>query len=185
MRERIPFGYIFAVGLAVGILIMIFGRSSLPGDTGLWGTAVIEQIAAASAAGGALFVYLFIRRGGRFLLQSLAATTYLGIAAAVVAALWYGLAGGIFIMSAVLSYGMKGIMLVLGGTLPQYLIYAPMEYGLLRWSETTCRAIYKTKTPVLAERVLKWLMLLAALIAGCVLESFVNPPLIRGVVKLL
>lgn len=185
MRDRIPFEYLFAAGLAAGILIMIFGRSSLPENAGLWDQAVLEQIASTTLTGGALFVYLMTRRGSRFLLQSLAATTYLGIAVSAVAALWYGVACGVFFMAALAGYGLKGILLVAGGMLPQYLVYAPMEYGLWQWSARTCQMIYKTKTPVLTERVFKWLMLLAALVTGCLLESFINPPLLRGVVKLL
>ena len=246
MRDRIAFEYLYVAGLLTGIIAMILGKSALLGHSGLWSEGIMLQIAAMNLTGNALFLYLLGRRGLRFVLLSIMATTYLGIVLSMVVAFWYGLACGCLLAAGVLRYGLKGILLMLAGILPQGLIYAPLAYGLLNWCVITCNMIYRKemykkdintkdkytkgiyakgihandkyakgihvndvytkgikdiykkdmntkdmymvgdiKTPAMARRVFSWLLLFGALAAGCALESFVNPLLLKAAARLV
>lgn len=193
MRERFPFGYIFLVGLVAGILTMNFGKSILLEDTGLLDENTLRQLSSVNLGGSALFAFVVRKRMLVFVMFAVAATTYLGVAVCFIGAGWYGFSAGVFLAAGVLRYGMKGLLLALAATLPQYLIYIPAIYGLLLWCEKTCRMIYgknyyqdkDAKTPALTGRVLSLLVLAAVMLAGCALESFVNPPILRGFLKLL
>lgn len=186
MRERNPFGYFFLTGLLAGLFIMNLGKSILLENTGLLDENTLRQLVSMNPDSSALFVFVLRRRGMEFLLLVILATTYLGTAACVFTTLWYGFSCGTFLAAGVLRYGVKGLFFVLAGLLPQYLLYGPMLYGLLLWCDKTCRMIYrKEKAPVLWERMLSLIILLAALIGGCLLESFVNPSILKGFAKLL
>ena len=193
MRGKYPFGYIFLVGLVAGIITMNFGKSILLEDTGLLDENTLRQLSAVNLGGSALFAFVLRKRMVVFALFAVAATTYLGTVVCVVGAGWYGFSAGAFLAAGVLRYGLKGIFLALAAMLPQYLVYVPAIYGLLVWCERTCRMIYgknyyqekDKRTPVLTGRVLSLLMLIAMMFTGCALESFVNPAILRGFLKLL
>lgn len=198
MRGRFPFGYIFLVGLLAGILMMNFGKNILLDSTGLLEEETLRQMSSAASDSSVLFAFVLRERMIEFAVLALAATTYLGMAACVAAAGWYGFSAGAFLAAGVLRYGLRGILLALAGTLPQYLLYGPALYGLLLWCEKTFRMIYgkgpygngyhqesDTKIPAFSGRVLSLLILFAVMLAGCALESFVNPAILRGFLKTL
>lgn len=192
MRDRFPFGYIFLAGLVAGIFMMNFGKNILLDNTGLLDENTLRQVSALTLDSGVLFVFILRKRMTEFGVLALAATTYLGIAACVCAAGWYGFCVGAFLTAGVLRYGIKGILLAFAATLPQYLLYGPALYGLLLWCAKTCRMIYGRghyqedgKIPVLSGRVFSLLLLLAVTIAGCALESFINPVIFKAFVRIL
>lgn len=198
MRGRFPFGYIFLVGLLAGILIMNFGKNILLDGTGLLEEETLRQMSSTVSDSSVLFVFVLRERMIEFAVLALAATTYLGLAACVAAAGWYGFSVGAFLAAGVLRYGLRGILLALAGTLPQYLLYGPALYGLLLWCEKTFRMIYgkghyrkryyqesDSKIPAFSGRVLSLLILFVLMLAGCALESFVNPAILRGFLKTL
>lgn len=193
MRKHFPFGYLFLVGLVAGIITMNFGKSILLEDTGLLDENTLRQLSTVNLSGSALFAFVLRKRMMVFAALAVTATTYLGMAVCVIAAGWYGFSAGAFLAAGVLRYGLKGVLLALAAILPQYLIYGPAIYGLLVWCEKTCRIIYgrnryqetDKKTPVLTGRVFSLLILMVMMLAGCVLESFVNPALLRGFLALL
>lgn len=198
MRGRFPFGYIFLVGLLAGILVMNFGKNILLDGTGLLEEETLRQMSSTVSDSSVLFVFVLRERMIEFAVLALAATTYLGLAACVGAAGWYGFSVGAFLAAGVLRYGLRGILLALAGTLPQYLLYGPALYGLLLWCEKTFRMIYgkghygkgyyqesDSKIPAFSGRVLSLLILFALMLAGCALESFVNPAILRGFLRML
>lgn len=193
MRKKIPFSYIFLVGLVIGILMMNFGKNTLLDSTGLLDENTLKQMSSAAPDSSVLFVYVLRKRMVGIVALALAATTYLGVAACALTAGWYGMSAGIFLAAAVMRYGLKGVLLALAATMPQYLVYAPAIYGMLIWCEKTCRVIYgkgyyqasDTKTPAISGRVFSLLILLSLMLAGCALESFVNPVIFRGFLKMI
>lgn len=193
MRDRLPFGYIFLAGLVAGIITMNFGKSILLEDTGLLDADALSRLSAVNFGGSAFFAFILRKRMVMMGAFAVAATTYLGIAACVIGAGWYGFSAGAFVAAGVLRYGVKGFLLTLAAVFPQYLIYGPAIYGLFLWCEKTYRMIYdrnyfpekKQKAPVLTGRALSLLALTALMLAGCALESFVNPAVLKGFLKLL
>ena len=184
---------IFLVAFVTGILTMNFGKSILLENTGLLDENMLTQMTSAYPDSNALFVFVLRKRLSLMVAMVLIATTYLGIAACIAMDLWYGFSAGAFLTAAVLRYGFKGIMLAAAGMLPQYLLYAPALYALLVWCDKTCRLIYcksyyhsqDAKTPILLGRVLPLVIILAGLLVGCFLESFIHPGILKGFIKRL
>ncbi len=196
MRARFPFGSVFLAGLIAGILIMNFGKSILLENTGLLDEYTLYYMKYMTVDSGALFAYVLRKRMGNALLLVIMATTYLGLVFCAGAAFWYGLSAGAFLAAGVLRFGIKGILLALAGTMPQYLLYLPAFYALFLWCEELYRKIYRKKyyepdygkdkeTPTLAGRVLKLLSIGIVLSVGCALESFANPSILLSFLKIL
>lgn len=197
MRERIwerittP-GACFAIGIVIGIFFMNIQKSILLTGGDLLSVESLKRITEIGAGGSALFAYVLRKRGAQFLLLAVFATTYLGVAACAVAAGWYGFSCGVFLTAGVLRYGLKGVLLVLAGTFPQYFFYVPALCALFKWCDRTCRMIYgrgsfsaQNKTAPVMERVLSLAVLGILLLAGCFLESYVNPVFLKAFVKIL
>lgn len=192
MRRRFPFDSIFLAGLVAGILIMNFGKGILLEDTGLLDEYTLYHMRDMAVDSSALFVYVLRRRFGKLAVLSIMATTYLGLIVCSGAAFWYGFLAGSFLAAGVLRFGVKGILLVLAGTMPQFLFYLPAFYVLLLWCEEVYRSIYQKKgyvpdatAPTPARRVLKLLCVCIAVFLGCVLESFANPAILMSFLKIL
>ncbi|MCM1102122.1 MAG: hypothetical protein NC079_08980 [Clostridium sp.] len=193
------YGYIFPVGLIAGILMMNLGKDILLENTGLLDEDTLRYMSSAATDGSVLFAFVLRKRMLFVGAMALIATTYLGVAACVFAAGWYGLATGAFLAAGVLRYGVRGILLVSAATLPQYLLYGPAIYALLLWCEKTCRMIYGkkryrgagteaefrdgsylAKRPAVFGRIFSLLVIFLVMVAGCALESYVNPAILRA-----
>lgn len=193
MKERFSFGMIFMIGLVAGILIMNFGKSILLDNTGLLDETMLLQMSATFPDSNALFAFVLRKRITMILVMVIVATTYLGMIATIAMDFWMGLSAGAFLAAAMLRYGFRGILLVAAGVFPQYLLYAPLFYMLLLWCDRTCRMIYAkgyyqgqdTKAPVLFGRVLPLLIIFVGTVAGCFLESYLNPGILQSFLKLL
>ncbi len=190
--EKLPFLQIFMVGLAVGILGMNFGKSILLENTGLLDEYTLYSMKYMSVDGKALFYYVLRERLGSVVVLAVLATTYLGLFLCVGAAFWYGMAAGAFLAAAVIRYGLKGILLAVVSVFPQYLVYIPVLFHLLLWCEMLCRGIYFQKNfhqergnrLLKSKYIMQLVMLCLLMIVGCVLESFINPQILSGLLKI-
>lgn len=90
--------------------------------------------------------------------------------------IWIGIAFGIILKLFYLWYGMKGMGLCLAAILPQYIFYW-MAYGLIYWESDSDRMFRKRNYVPL-------LLTVAVVIMGIVLESYVNPILVNGYMKI-
>ena len=189
---KIPLATIFVAGLFLGMLILNFGKSILLDNTGLLDEYTLYHMKYMTVDSSALFYYVLRNRLVRVLGLAVLSTTYLGMAVCVGCVFWYGMCSGIFLSAAVIRYGIKGILLVLAGIFPQYLIYVPMMIFLLLWCQRLYRMIYVEKNSVsgldksrfLPKVILELGGVLLALLAGCVVESFLNPYLVIGLLKI-
>ena len=189
---KIPLATIFAAGLFLGMLILNFGKSILLDNTGLLDEYTLYHMKYMTVDSSALFYYVLRNRLVRVLGLAVLSTTYLGMAVCVGYVFWYGMCAGIFLSAAVIRYGIKGILLVLAGIFPQYLLYVPMMIFLLLWCQRLYRMIYLEKhsasgldkSRFLPKVILELGGVLLALLAGCVVESFLNPYLVIGLLKI-
>lgn len=171
---------------------MNFKKSILLENTGLLDEYTLYYMKYMTVDSSALFYYVLRQRLGRLLVLALLSTTYLGLAVCAGAALWYGGCAGMFLATAVIRYGMKGILLVLVGILPQYLIYAPAMILMFAWCQRLYRAIYLDRTYgsdsdkafFWSRRLLQLVGILLIFAVGCILESFLNPYLMKGLLKI-
>lgn len=194
--KRIPTGSrrllpVFCIGIIGGILIMNLGKSIFLKETGLFDESVLYRMKYMSLDGNAFFYYVLRKRMLALILAAILATTYLGYVLCMGTAVWCGMSVGVYLSALFIRYGIKGMALALVGIFPQYLLFVPAILMLLGWCEGLYRAIYSRSGVMEAEgrsfviKKLGWLGAIAGIvIAGCFLESYVNPALLIGYLKI-
>lgn len=187
-NKRIPLATLFMVGVFAGMFFMNLGKSILLENTGLLDEYTLYHMKDMTVDGSALFYFILRKRMGSVLMLAVLATTYLGVVACGAVVLWYGMCAGAFLGAAVIRYGIKGIFLMVVGMFPQYLLYVPAMMGLLYWCRNIYRMIYLdrscgwdgAKPFILPKSILQLVVLVILFLIGCVLESFLNPLLVKG-----
>lgn len=191
-RGKLPLGAIFLTGLLSGILMMSFGKSILLENTGLLDEYTLYHMKYMTVDSSALFYYVLRLRLETAVILAVLATTYLGLVVCVGATFWYGMSAGAFLAAVVLRYGLKGMLFVFAGIMPQYFVYVPVFVALLLWCEKLNRSIY-FKSSLLtggdnsvswAKRLMQLVLILCGLILGCLLESFANPGFLEKILKI-
>lgn len=182
---------LFLAGLILGIAAMNLGRSLLLENTGLLDEYSLYHMKYMTVDSNTFFLFVLKERLGCVALLAVMATTYLGLAVTGGFLLWYGAAAGMYLSALVLRYGIKGIFFALTGMFPHYLLYVPAMLCILIWCEGTCRSIYFQGGVQPADggmripgRLLRLGVLVMVVIIGCALESYVNPSLMYGLLKI-
>lgn len=189
-RGNLPLPYFFLAGMLLGTMIMMIGKENLLDKTGLLGEEVLYHMKYMTIDTKALFWYVLGSRLKDVAVLAILATTYLGLVVICARVLLYGAATGIFFTVSVMRYGIKGILLILTGIFPQYLLYVPAILWLLLWCEQVCRDIYFEKSALIAakseivKKILQLLAIVIVVIIGCFLESYVNPVLLEKLLKI-
>jgi uncharacterized membrane protein SpoIIM required for sporulation len=169
---------------------MNIGRTKLLGEAGLLSEESLYHMKYMTVDKNALFWYVAGMRLKKVVILAVLATTYLGLAAVCAAIIGCGVTAGMFLSAAFLQYGAKGLLLVLASVFPQFLLYVPALFFLFKWCEQICRGIYFEKNLRLAGRnallakLMQLLGIVAVAITGCVLESYVNPILVKKLLKI-
>lgn len=181
---------VFCAGLAVGIFIMNIGKSILLEDTGLFDEYTLYRMKYMTVDSGALFCYVFRKRLLLLLGLAILATTYLGYVVCIGTAAWCGMSSGAFAAALTLRYGIKGLVLAAVSIFPQYLCYIPAVVMLLGWCESLYRAIYSrglsvdgTDRGFLLKKLGRLGVIAALVVLGCLAESYINPRLLTGYLK--
>ncbi len=180
----------FCVGLIAGILVINMGKSILLGDGGMFDESTLYHLKYMTVDSNALFCFILRKRIIRFLGLAVLSTTYLGLAACMGAAFWYGLSAGAFLATLMLRYGIKGILLAVISMFPQYLVYVPVVLALLLWCQELFRGIYvrgeysAADRGFLVKKAGRLLVLMAVLVVGCMLEAYMNPFILMGFLKI-
>lgn len=188
---RLPFLTFFTAGIVAGILFINMGKSILLENTGLLDEYTLYEMKYMVVDSSALFYYVLKQRLGTALVLAVMSTTYLGLLVCSGFVLWYGVCTGAFLATAVIRYGIKGILLLLVGSFPQYFIYVPAVIALLFWCRMLYGKIYLDRTFTtewsdsfgLPKCVLKLTGILGIVIVGCMLESYLNPALLQALLK--
>lgn len=180
----------FCAGLIAGIFVINIGKSILLGDGGMFDESTLYHLKYMTVDSNALFCYVFRKRIVRLLGLAVLSTTYLGLVACMGASFWYGLSAGAFLTTLTIRYGIKGILLAVISMFPQYLVYVPVVLAMLLWCEEIFRGIYvrgeysAADRGFLVKKAGRLLVLIAVLVAGCIMEAYMNPYLLTGFLKI-
>lgn len=184
--RKLPLRFLFLCGFLAGILAVYLGKGTVIRNSSLLNEDVLYRMKYITVDSSALFGYIICKRCRNFLILIVMATTYLGLIFCGGVTAKYGFSVGLFLGTTIYLYGIKGILLGIVGIFPHYFLYVPAMIMLLRWCEEIHRSIYfyhnitgqgKKSLP---GKLIKLLLILVILIFGCVLESFVNPVLLKG-----
>ena len=181
---------LFGAGFVVGIILLNLGKKSMMSEGGFLSEEMLYHMKYMTVNNNAFLWYVLAGRLKNVLFMAIMATTYLGLVFVYGATAWYGMTAGMFVSLAILRYGLKGILLVLAGVFPQYLLYIPAYYLLFLWCRKICRGIYFEKNLVLEDRqallmiFLKLAGIIGAIVVGVLLESYVNPIVFSALLKI-
>ncbi len=190
VEGRLPLLYLFAAGVALGIIFMNIGKGTLLEGAGLLSQESLYHMKYMTIDKNALFWYVAGMRLKKVMVLAVFSTTYLGLVAVCVMTAGWGVTVGMFLSAAFLQYGAKGLLLVITSVFPQFLLYVPALFFLLKWCEQICRGIYFEKNLRLAGKnallvkLLQLLGIVAVTITGTVLESYVNPIIVKKLLKI-
>ncbi len=166
----------FLVSFFIGIVIItVMAKGKMPENT-LMSQALAGSFLEEGWNRRELFVQCLWKRGSvLFLLMLLTCTTMRPWVCRALL-IWMGFGCGILLKLFYLWYGLKGMGLMVVAALPHYLFYS-MAYGLLYWNfEKNRLRMRKNYLPVLVSVIV--------VIMGICAESYVNPFLVGGYLKI-
>lgn len=186
--------WIWVGGGMLGIIIVSMNKDLFVNGTDFLGTNLLYEMKHMSVDYGALLFDVIKKRMAPVICIMILATTYLGVYISYGYAAWIGMSMGMFVAVSVIRYGVKGILLFMVITFPHYLIYLPAWLMLLKGTKELCFCIYspgRCKQTYISGRrdEIKFglrlvFKVLGVVIIGIILESYVNPKLLMGFLKI-
>lgn len=186
--------YLFMIGLFLGILIVNVGYDAWIKDGSLLGTDMIARLKNSVPDGSGLFGYIIKRRLFTVCMLGLLATTIIGLPAVCGYICYIGLSAGCLLSVAVIRYGIRGLLLMAAGIFPQGILLIPSYIALFVWAVGVNRMLYsrnpykeyyiKYSKQVYLKKGLQIIGIIAVVIMGCLLESYVNPKMLHFILKI-
>lgn len=186
----------FFAGFVAGVLLWNFGGSRFTEESGILDEATLTQIGGMELNCHAFFAYVLRRRLGALWLLALASSTFAGVYLLHAYAAWLGFSGGVLLSAAAIRYGIRGILLVAVGCLPQYLLYIPAVLAALCTGYAFCtgmrdppgasrlgQAAGGSRRALVVRSFLVFLLLHGVVITGAALESYVNPDFVTRLLQ--
>lgn len=178
------------LSFVAGIFAANFMGREAVSHAGVLNDYFIEKFQYTQIKGENLFFYVVGERLPLLLLLFLLIVTSFGIPGGILALGWQGFSVGFMLSTGIAKYGVKGIMLVLGGLFPQYLFYLPVYIFYC------CMAVFlhqrlRGREGNMSDRgfiygigVLSVVLMLVMFVAGIFLESYVNPVILKNILKI-
>ena len=186
--------YLFMIGLFLGILIVNLGYDGWIKDGGLLGTDMIARLKNSVPDSSGLLGYVMKHRLFTVCMLGLLATTIIGMPVVCTYICYIGLAAGCLLSVAVIRYGIRGLLLMAAGVLPQGIILIPAYTALFVWAVNVNRMLYsrnpykehymRYSRQIYVQKGLQIAGIAAVVIMGCLLESYVNPKLLHFILKI-
>lgn len=174
------------VGFLIGILFTnIFGKAYILG-VGLLGEYFLLHFKYTQINYNRLLMYVFQERIKLFLVICILGVTNIGIFVIGAFILWLGFSSGVLLSVAILKFGMKGIMICLSAVFPQFLIYIPVY---LLYCDKLIDLKISGRSTLKKQKWLQYILFigvgLIAISFGVVLESYINPIILKKVISLI
>lgn len=166
---------VYVLSFAVSMIYLMFRKSELLIQTSWMDSASLESLKNQLGGGRQLFFFVLRERAALIIGLFVLATTYLGNLVAHLNVIWFGTCSGMFLTIVILRYGLRGILLLIAGMFPHYLIYIPAMVLTL--------SLVREKRVVNRKYCLQLLVILLVVITGCVLECYVNPYVLAKMLK--
>lgn len=182
------------IGLFLGILIVNVGYDTWIRNGSLLGMEMILRLKNSVPDGSELLGYIMKHRVFTVFMLGILATTMIGIPAVCVYVCYIGLAAGCLLSVAVIRYGIRGLLLMAAGVFPQGILLIPAYIALVVWSINVNRLLYaknsyadyyiKAGKQSYLKKGVQMIGILAVVIIGCLLESYVNPKILHFILKI-
>lgn len=186
--------YLFTIGLFLGILAVNLGYDAWIENGALFGADMILRLKNSMPNGSGLLPCIMRHRVVTVCMLGLLSTTVIGLPAVCAYICYCGLAAGCLLSVAVIRYGIRGLLLMAAGILPQGLLLIPSYMALFVWAVSVNRALY-ARSPYREHYMryskqtyirygLQMAGIVAVVIMGCLLECYVNPQMLHFILKI-
>lgn len=173
----------FVGGLFAGI---IYGWLFSPGyieQVGFLSDAFLLDYLKKDVDGNQLFGYLFKGRSVSLFFLWILGSSFLGGILIYLVLLWSGFSVGLYLMAGMIKRGISGLGFCLAAVFPQMLFYIP-AFGLV-----VIQAFWLSgKREIGRERALRYVIVLFVsfllLFLGVLMESYVNPTILKKILKI-
>ncbi len=172
----------FVLGI-FGANLLQKGGGGLSGWDGYW----MESLRYQEIGKTELFYFIFSERLPRFLLFLLLSFTNLSVVLGIGYIGWQGFCVGTLMSSAVMAYGIKGMLLILIGMFPHYILYFLLYFGYL-WLMRERKSAQRLPQAAGKRRMLFFLcglLFFFLFVTGIFLESYVNPFFVKKYLKFI
>lgn len=190
MWTRLMQGSLLGAFVAGIFLANLMGREAVS-NAGILNDYFVEKFQYTEINGQNLFFYVVGERIPLLLLLLSLTLTSLGMAGGILMLSWQGFSVGFMLSAAIAKYGVKGILLVLGGVFPQYLFYFPVYVLYCYLTVHLRQRLNRDKAGNGSERGYiygAWLIaavgLLLIFVMGIFLESYINPVILKKILKI-
>lgn len=173
-RNRHYLVIFYMLGFFCGILYANFIARSYVTVTGIFHEYFLNQYGQMEIENLDYLWYLFRWRIAPFAVVGFAGFTKFKKAAAVICLLWTGFCAGVLAVGAVMRMGAAGMLLMMAGIFPQLLFYIA-AYAVLLW--------YLYSFPRTGWNAGKMVFVAVMMLAGILTEAYVNPGIVRWIVK--
>lgn len=186
--------YLFLGSFLLGVVVMNMGNEMLLSENGIFSNASIGRLQYIEIDSNGFFQYVLKHRMGEGMALLILSATGFGLISVYACIIWQGMLAGMTVTTAIIRYGIRGLLLLLGGMFPHQLLLIPVKIMLLGWCyENCCRLhfpgkymqpYYKSRKQQYLRQAIGILWIGVVIIIGCILESYVNPILISDLVKI-
>lgn len=186
--------YLFLGSFLLGVVFMNMGNEMLLSENGIFSNASIGRLQYIEIDSNGFFQYVLKHRMGEGMALLTLSATGFGLISVYACIIWQGMLAGMTVTTAIIRYGIRGLLLLLGGMFPHQLLLIPVKIMLLGWCyENCCRLhfpgkymqpYYKSRKQQYLRQAIGILWIGVVIIIGCILESYVNPILISDLVKI-
>lgn len=186
--------FLFLFGFILGIFIINCWKEQFLTQGSMLSGMALARLKYLEVNKNSFLIYVFKKRLSNIWMLALLSTTFFGILAVYGYVIWLGAGMGFLISAFVMQYGIKGILLFLASTFPQYLLYIPAMILLLTWGyQLTVRLYfpqkeaagqYVNRQQAVVRFLLRLLIVHGVVIIGCLLESYVNPNIVTNILKI-
>lgn len=194
MRNGYHMAYLFLIGLFIGILIVNLGHEAWIENGSLLGTDMVNRLKSSRPQGAGMVTYILRHRLSVVCMLGLISTTMIGLPILCAYICYTGLAAGCLLSVAVIRYGIRGILFMIAALFPQAFLLIPAYVGLFFWAVNLNRTLYASRTDLggyerfssrfYLGKCIQMVGIIAVVITGCLLESYVNPNILHFVLKI-
>ena len=179
-------GFLLGAFVAGIFMANLMGREAVS-NAGILNDYFIEKFRYTDINAEHLFFYILEERLPPLLLLLFLMFSALGLLSSVLVLGWQGFSVGFMLSTGIAKYGLKGILLVLGGLLPQYVCYLAAYggyFGFALFLRQRLRGEYfLEKKYAYGMGALAAILLLLLFVTGIFLESYVNPIILKNILK--
>ncbi len=185
--------YLFLGSFLLGVIAMNLGNELFLTQDGIFSTSSINRLKYIEVDNVSFLKYVLKYRMGEGALMILLSGTGIGLLSIYACIVWRGALAGMTITAATIRFGMKGLLLILGGVFPHQLLLVPAQIMLLGWCYENCgkgrfsnypASCYRSRKQQLFRQGILLLWIAVVILIGCILESYVNPILISDLIKI-